>query len=304
MDIKTESAQRKEFCDILFELAKLDYKITDSATRSAMYVRLENLYHPSSGEEGFRHFYSDIFMVLTQIQQEDMPGNMEILGNNLLSIRKGYRALHTDSKGNLIDIQDNLRKLHDHVSLDIARINYSDAADRKIEQMENIALIRSEVTKAKESVGPINDDLKKLEVKMNDTQKEYITILGIFSSVVLTFTAGIAFSTSVLQNAHQMSIYKMVFVALTIGIVLLNVLYGLFYYINQLVRPSKSGRLCPLVIANLILLLMMFGTFLCWNSGVVEKRNSRFSQETTAPVAEEATSPSVETESIPAESQE
>ena len=43
---------------------------------------------------------------------------------------------------------------------------------------------------------------------MGKQQREYISILGIFAAVVLAFTGGIAFSTSVLKNINTVSVYR------------------------------------------------------------------------------------------------
>ena len=48
---------------------------------------------------------------------------------------------------------------------------------------------------------------------MESSQREYIAILGIFAAVVLAFTGGIAFSTSVLNNVAKASIYRTVTVS-------------------------------------------------------------------------------------------
>lgn len=45
MDLTKEQSQRKEFCDILFELAKNQEMLKDKATRHEMYKRLEGLYY-------------------------------------------------------------------------------------------------------------------------------------------------------------------------------------------------------------------------------------------------------------------
>ncbi len=49
----------------------------------------------------------------------------------------------------------------------------------------------------------LNKNYKKLSEELNKQQTQYITILGIFSSIVLTFVGGLAFSTSVLSNIDK-----------------------------------------------------------------------------------------------------
>lgn len=56
MDLTKEQSQRKEFCDILFELAKNQEILQDKATRHEMYKRLEALYYSPNKEDRYRHF--------------------------------------------------------------------------------------------------------------------------------------------------------------------------------------------------------------------------------------------------------
>ena len=122
----------------------------------------------------------------------------------------------------------------------------------------------------------VQNDLEKVkDVKeqLENSQKEYISILGIFAAVVLAFTGGFAFSTSVLNNIAQVSIYRIILVSLVIGLVLINVLFGLFYYINSLL--SKENKLTPLFVSNAIIVVLMIGIIIAWNIGWVEKRDRR-----------------------------
>lgn len=97
-----------------------------------MYRRLEELYDSPDGEHRYRHFYSDIFGILTEIKNDATLGDINILGQNLSEIRKGYRVQNTRENGEFIDIRTSINKLYDHVSLDIARMAYSDAGDWKV----------------------------------------------------------------------------------------------------------------------------------------------------------------------------
>ncbi|RRK30511.1 hypothetical protein EBB54_03290 [Schaedlerella arabinosiphila] len=263
MDLTKESQQRTEFCDILFELAKSQELLQDAYYRSSMYRRLESLYDAESQDKRFRHFYTDIFSVLTQIQQNPKLGDINILGQNLAMIRSGYKPQNkaADEK-RIIDVSDAIKKLYDHVNLDIARITYSDGANRKISGESSLEILQSQINalqqKAQEIKKDYGDTEKKIievENKLDNSQKEYITILGIFAAVVLAFTGGIAFSTSVLNNIAQSSVYRTISVALIIGLVLINVLFGLFYYINSLVNKEK--KIFPLLISNIVIIILL-----------------------------------------------
>ena len=258
-NFEKEETQRTEFRQILFDLAQSQDLLERPEVRSSFYRRFDELYYHPIKDQQFRHFYSDVFAVLTQIQQDSNLGSIDILGQNLAEIRKKYSARNKGPAGEPIDVSDNIRKLYDHVSLDIARIRYSDAGDEKLLQEEKIRQLQSSVNDLSKKVAKA-DSLKK---KLEDSQKEYIAILGIFSSVVLTFVAGIAFSTSVLENIHRASIYRIVLGCLLIGLVLVNVLYAMFRYVEGIIRP-KERSVKPLMISNAIMLLLMLITVVAW----------------------------------------
>ena len=281
MDLINEEKYRNKFRNILFDLSESQEILRDKSDRSRIYKPLEMLYQPSSDGESFRHFYSDIFSVLTTVKQGDKPGSVDVLGQNLSEIRKGYQAINTDSTGKLIDISDKINKLYDHVSLDIARMGYSDAADWKLSQESNLANIRSQISeitvsqeKLRQEAQTIGNTQNGQKESLDNAQREYIAILGIFAAVVLAFTGGIAFSTSVLQNLHVSSIYRIILIFLVIGLVFINLLYGLFYYIDRLVNKSSETKIKPLKIVNVVFILLMVSTILAWAMGLVEKRNT------------------------------
>lgn len=282
MDLTKEQSQRKEFCDILFELAKNQEILQDKATRHEMYKRLEALYYSPNKEDRYRHFYSDIFTVLTQIQQASNQGDINILGQNLSLIRAGYNPQNRDEQGNIIDISDSIRKLYDHVSLDIARISYSDAGDRKTAGETAIVDMQSQLNQIKTEIDKAKIAQNNVEAELGKQQREYIAILGIFVAIVLAFTGGIAFSTSVLKSINTVSVYRITMVSLMIGLVLINVLFGLFYYVDRLVNGMQKNRkkLKPLLFSNVILCVLLSITIIAWYYGWVEKRDIRIKENT------------------------
>jgi hypothetical protein len=257
-------------------LAQSQELFQDKTVRSNVYVRLEELYYVDSGTR-FRHYYSDIFSALTQIRMYRQLGDINILGQNLSLIREGYCPKNRDCNGKLIDISESVKKLYDHVSLDIARISYSEAQDREVSGKESIENLQSRIKIFEKDISGTQKKLLHVTRKLESSQKEYIAILGIFSAVVLAFTAGIAFSTSVLENIHQSSIYRTVFVCCIIGIVLLNVIYLMFKFIENIVREkektTESKDYIPIIVINLLLIIVMLLTFFAWKNGWVEQRN-------------------------------
>ncbi|GAA8950039.1 hypothetical protein HpEKB32_09060 [Helicobacter pylori] len=80
----------------------------------------------------------------------------------------------------------------------------------------------------------LNKNYKKLSEELNKQQTQYITILGIFASIVLTFVGGLAFSTSVLSNIDKANAYRLVFVMAFIALFFGNILNLLFSFLSKI----------------------------------------------------------------------
>lgn len=277
MDLSKESQKRREFQAVLLELAKSQQCLQSPGDRANMYKRLEDLYRASQDVKHFRHFYSDIFSVLSQIHQDATLGNLEILGQNLEVIRKGYMP---NINGSGVDISDEINKLYDHVSLDIARITYLDAEGYKSSGKEALEALHSRIEMLSIKADEMEDKQKLALDEIKKQQKEYIAILGIFASIVLAFTGALTFSTSVLNNIAQSSIYRTIVVALVIGLVTVNILFGLFFYIQKI--TGKDASLRPLVISNIVIVAGIVLVVLAWGLGLVEARNDHIGTLVTA----------------------
>ncbi len=224
---------------------------------------LEEIYWQGKECDQYRHLYSDLFVIITQIDRSSEYDN-EILSQNLLIICKYYRAKNKDKNGDTIDITKSLFKLYDHVNLDIARLNYSKASNfMQHEEINDVAIrlqdtesnihnkindaissvkaeYQNEVKKATQKINTdINKQLRRVSDETSKMRAEYISILGIFASIVLSFVGGLTFSTSVLSNIHKASIYRTVILTSLIGMVLIFVLWLMMDFIKSIHGQSK-----------------------------------------------------------------
>ena len=67
-----------------------------------------------------------------------------------------------------------------------------------------------------------------------------MTILGIFAAIVIAFTAGMGFTASVLQNIDAVSVYRLMFVIVLMGLMLFNLLYALFRFVHRVTKPEDN----------------------------------------------------------------
>lgn len=276
MNIQEEERRRNDLRELLFSLAESQEKLESKDARCEVYKKLEEIYFVQQENSYFNHFYSDIFTVLSQIKQGDKNGSVEVLGQNIAEIRKGYKAQNHTQNGELIDISDKIKKLYDHLSLDIARMGYSDANDWKLMQVETVSDIKAQLASQISASKVIDEHLEQVDGKLEKSQRDYIAILGIFASIVLSFTGGLAFSSSVIENLHKASIYRILTVSIIIGIVLVNILFALFYYLDRLTSITGKKKIMPMIIANAVLIGLLFLSIIGWTFDVVEKRNNLY----------------------------
>lgn len=261
-ELQDLNEKRQEFRQILLELSADQEILKDPKKRSSFYLRLEKLYYAPDNEKKFRHFYSDIFSVLTQINDGDDQGSIDVLGQNMDILLCGYQAKNSD-EGKLIDISDQIRKLYDHISLDIARIKYSEKGDVEVSGQESIEKIRSQINDDESKIITLQNSVKEATVKADKMQKEYVSILAIFAAVIGAFFSGLGFSTSVLSNIDKSSIYRILLGVTILGMFLFNLLALLLGFIREIV-VNKTWSFWVYVIANIAFIIILALIYVAW----------------------------------------
>lgn len=262
-ELQDLNEKRQEFRQILLELSADQEILKEPKKRSSFYLRLEELYYAPDNEKRFRHFYSDIFSALTQINDGDDQGSIDVLGQNMNILLCGYQAKNSDDEGKLIDISDQIRKLYDHISLDIARIKYSEKGDVEVSGQESIEKIRSQINDDESKIITLQDRVKEATVKADKMQKEYVSILAIFAAVIGVFFSGVGFSTSVLSNIDKSSIYRILLGVTILGMFLFNLLALLLGFIREIV-VNKTWSLRVYIIGNLAFIIILALIYVAW----------------------------------------
>lgn len=279
MRILNEQEKRDALNEVLIELSKSQDILKEARDRVSFFMRLEDIYYDHISKENFRHYYSDIFSTLTLIDGDSSIGSLDILAQNIQTIKDEYIPVSTDENGDFINISKEIVKLYDHTNLDIARINYTKTMTNETmsELAKNRLLVVSLEQKVRESEEALKeisnktiDDLKQLsgqvQERQEDMQKEYITILGIFAAIVLAFTGGIVFSSSVLENIDKPSIYRLSLVAFIIGLVFFNLIWILIDFIRD-INGKVLRKKWSWIIVNLILIGGIIGVCFSYKYG-------------------------------------
>lgn len=204
-----------------------------------------------------------------------------------------------------------LKTLHDYRSELNKSANKTEDLNTKAQDLQKKAEELNEKTKEldiraqdfEKKALELDDKLKKAEKNIRKTENRSakkmteasVTVLGIFSAVILTFNAALSLSASVLQNINITSIYRLMLISLVIGLIAFNLIFALFYYLNVFrsklagsdeVELKKLGKKSLIVfwVTDIILVLLMLLVVVAWWIGIVESRNDRFEHidETTA----------------------
>lgn len=93
--------------------------------------------------------------------------------------------------------------------------------------------------KAAESA--VKEKMVDVTTKVSETS---VTIVGIFSAIVLTTVGGLIYSASVIQSVNKANIYKLLCVSSLIGFVCYNLLSLLFHFIEK-IKGVEENKLSP-----------------------------------------------------------
>ncbi|PAF41290.1 hypothetical protein [Helicobacter sp. 11S02629-2] len=235
MDTKEKLQEQKDkgLTKILQSLRNAN--LTDKFQFEEKLKDLKNIY---SGK--YRHSYGYITSFLLSVPVDEINSIM----NNLTVLHK-YAVDENESES----LQANLFKLSDHVNLEYYRL-------------KDFLPYKNKIKEINEAVHQV----KNLETEVKNTKKEYITILGIFAAIVVTFVGAFAFSTSVLTNIMQASPYRIVFIACLVGLFIVNILDGLYRFIKLLNGFSFKywDKNNQALIFNIIVAVIMIVDFIAW----------------------------------------
>lgn len=127
--------------------------------------------------------------------------------------------------------------------------------------------IAEKVANSEQEITVVKSSAEEIAEKVKNSEKEYISILGIFSAVVLSFNGGMLFSSSVLENISNASIFRITLISLILGLILINVIYLLILFIVNITK-MESERIWTypkfMITINAILCSMVILVCLCW----------------------------------------
>lgn len=196
----------------------------------------------------------EVANILMEIKSNDFRLLYSQLSANFFNLDERERANVLTNTEKLINYAyENSEENSELKKMSIKIYDHCQLVSQQIESIQKLSAIS--VEKAK----------NKLEEETKGMEKEYISILGIFASVVLAFMGGISFSSSVLSAINKAPILRLVFVINLLGFVLANVIYLLLNFIAKI--NSKHNEKAPtntkfIVFMNLVFLVILIGVII------------------------------------------
>lgn len=226
-------SKHKQLAQLINSL--LTKKLDDNNDVACVKSELEQIY----SDKDYRHRYSDIFATLSRII--DNEDNKSILQMWLEKIK----TMDFDE-----EIKPKINKFYDHILLDINRVDYITnlTINAKLEY-------ERELSKAKAELDELAEVQKKVEQKLQKSQLEVITILGIFAGIIVTFNSGISFITSSFSALKEVPFLKLSVMICFSGIVIISILYVLFDLIATINNNENHLSANVVIKINLGLLL-------------------------------------------------
>lgn len=103
----------------------------------------------------------------------------------------------------------------------------------------------------------INNLIDKFNQDMKKSERDYITILGIFIAIILSFIGAVIFPIELIENVSQVSIARLLLLLTGIAFIFINTLYLLIKFIIIINDKEKYiDKLSHICVVNYILLFV------------------------------------------------
>ena len=128
-------------------------------------------------------------------------------------------------------------------------------------------------------------ETEELKEKVNDSYSQFVSILGIFSAIVLVFFGGMTAFSSIFANMQNINRFKLAFITALVGMIIFNLIFMFLYVLakllgREIVASTASevggkfkfinwvkriwGRYPYMLMFNITMLVIMMMSFISW----------------------------------------
>lgn len=217
----------KQIQKILLKILKRVKKDPTPISRTEIKAYAEQFFSIYRSED-FRHIYSDISEIVLNGKLE--PDVQEVLLNTLLNIlnyAKKDKAFEIEefSKEEIYNIRLKLLKIYDHIRLDSIRASLIDDLN-KIKQ------------EASDDLNKVKKESKRLSKNVEEYHVHSITVLSIFSALVISFSGILSLELNGLGELSSSSIWSITLYLSLASFFLFNIIFLLLYAVSKISNRS------------------------------------------------------------------
>lgn len=125
-------------------------------------------------------------------------------------------------------VTKSVRKLLDHIELECVRLNRMSQVKHYADEAKRIQAAAMKLNQSTKEAG------KRLDERVDGFHEQSITILGIFSAVVVGFMSGLSMFTSGFNKLTEIDLYVVCFYSVLVGIIVFDVLFMLIFFIAKI----------------------------------------------------------------------
>lgn len=178
----------------------------------------------------YRHDYSGIFQFVVNISENE---NNEYLSTNIMQILE-----YLDKNDDNNDIRKNIIKLNDHVNLEFARMQYF--SNPSFLEKSLGSPYKKELEEIIKSKNETYSSLVMLKRKIDGMQKEFITVIGIFITIIITVTSGSSILSSAFTSISSLPVHKALLYISLGTVAVSNITTSFVYMISKLLDRNIS----------------------------------------------------------------
>ncbi len=212
---------------------------------------------------GYRHSYYNVSATIYSHWNENHKQF-----DNLVTWMEILKEIIEEHRGDLGEnVTKSVNKFYDHIMLEIVRMtdhqkkvdninqiiesfrtenekafgNQELSLQQTVAEFENkfgeaevkIGNASTKISEIEKNVEKISEKANKAKKKVKDVYSQFVSILGIFSAIVIVFFGGTSVFTSMLTNIHEAEWYEIGMGASAVGLILFDIIFMFLYILSK-----------------------------------------------------------------------
>lgn len=223
-----------ELIQLLADIAEKGYADEmDSAPTSDFVKECWNKLCVIYKDPEFRHSYS----IISSCMEGYNPDQLDSLPVYLDRV-----IVFAETQGDNEEVRrvtKSVRKLLDHIELECVRLNRMSQVKHYADEAKQAQTAAMMLNRSTQEAG------KRLDERVDGFHEQSITILGIFSAVVVGFMSGLSMFTSGFNKLTEVDLYVVCFYSVLVGIIVFDILFMLIFFIAKISGHSIARDVPP-----------------------------------------------------------